>query len=124
MLIGLIIVFGLMLMIAGCVILANPESIFAPLRNALDRPGLQVAAVLARLTLGYLLISQAALSRFPLLIQIIGWLSVVAAITLAVVGRNNFKRLMNWALSLVKPLGRVSGAVAFSFGAFLVYSFT
>jgi hypothetical protein len=42
---------------------------------------------------------------------------------LAVIGRNNFKRLMSWALSLLKPFGRVGGVAAVGFGAFLFYAF-
>jgi hypothetical protein len=55
--------------------------------------------------------------------EVIGWLSIVAAIFLAVMGRRNFNRLMSWALSLSKPFGRVGGVLAVALGAFLIYSF-
>ena len=119
----LIIIFGALTLLAGIIIVVNPEVIFGYLRNNLHRPGLHILAVVVRLVLGVLLISQSGVSRFPFVIEIIGWLSVVAAIVLAVIGRRNFNRLMSWALSFAKPLGRIGGLLAAAFGAFLVYAF-
>jgi hypothetical protein len=119
----LIIIFGVLTLLAGIVIVINPEVIFGFLRNNLDKPVLHILAVLVRLFLGALLIYQSNVSKFPLAIEVIGWLSIVAAIFLAVMGRRNFNRLMSWALSLVKPIGRVGGILAVAFGAFLIYAF-
>jgi hypothetical protein len=118
-----IIIFGTLTLLAGIVIVINPEAIFGYLRNNLDKPGLHILAVVVRLVLGALLVYQSDLSKFPLIIEIIGWLSIVAAIVLALMGRRNFNRLMSWALSLVKPVGRVGGVLAAAFGAFLIYAF-
>jgi hypothetical protein len=119
----LIIIFGALTLLTGIVIVINPEIIFGFLRNSLDRLALHIIAVVVRLGLGGLLIYQSSVSKFPLAIEIIGWLSIVAAIILAVMGRRNFNRLMSWALSLLKPFGRVGGFFAMAFGAFLIYAF-
>lgn len=119
----LIIIFGALTLLAGIVIVINPETIFGFLRNNLDKVELHILAVVVRIVLGVLLIYQSSISKFPLVIEIIGWLSIVAAIFLAVMGRRNFKRLMSWALSLAKPIGRVGGVIAMAFGAFLIYAF-
>lgn len=119
----LIILFGALTLLAGTIIVINPEIIFGYLRNNVDRLSLHITAVVVRLIIGGLLISQAGISRYPLAIEILGWLSIVAAMTFAVMGRSNFKRLMSWALSLLKPYGRVSGVFAATFGAFLIYAF-
>ncbi len=119
----LIIVFGVLALLAGIVIVINPEIIFGFLRKKLDSLELQVLAVVVRVVLGILLIYQSNVSKFPFVIEILGWLSIVAAIFLGVMGRRNFKRLMSWALSLVKTFGRVSGALAAAFGSFLIYAF-
>ena len=108
---------------AGIVIVINPDGIFGFLRNNLDKLVLHIIAVVVRLVIGVLLIYQANVSKFPFVIEIIGWLSIVAAIFLAVMGRRNFNRLMSWALSLSKPFGRVGGILAVAFGAFLIYAF-
>ncbi len=119
----LIIIFGALNLLAGIVIVINPEVIFGFLRNNLDKLELHILAIVVRLVLGVLLIYQSNVSKFPFVIEIIGWLSIVAAIFLAVIGRRNFNRLMSWALSFVKPFGRVGGVLAAAFGAFLIYAF-
>lgn len=108
----LIMMFGTLILFAGIVIAVNPEVIFGFLRNNLDKLGLHLAAVVVRLVLGVLLISQSSISKFPIVIELIGWLSVGAAIILTVMGRHKFKRLMSWALSLVRPIGRAGGILA------------
>ena len=118
-----IIVFGALICVAGMVILFDPELIFGFLRKNADKAGLQVLAVAVRLVLGAALIYQSGLSRYPFAIAVIGWLSIIAAVFFALIGRDKFRRLMAWALSQVKTLGRIGGFVAFAFGAFLVHAF-
>lgn len=118
-----IMIFGALICVAGLVILVNPESIFGPIRRNSDGIGLQVLAVVVRLVLGVFLVLEADASRFPHLIEVLGWLSIFAALLLLVIGRARFKRLMTWSLSKVKPLGRPAGLLAMVFGAFLVYAF-
>ena len=101
----------------------NPEIIFGYLRNNLDKLSLHITAVVVRLAIGVLLITQANISNYPLTIEVLGWLSIIAALTFAVMGRGNFKRLMSWALSLLRPYGRIGGLFAAVFGAFLIYAF-
>jgi hypothetical protein len=108
---------------AGIVIIINPETLFGFLRNNSEKLVLQVLAVGARVVLGLLLIYQSSESRYPLVIEVIGWISLAAALFLAVIGRRNFSRLMSWALSFVKPYGRLGGILAAAFGVFLVHAY-
>lgn len=118
-----IIIFGTLTCLAGIVILVNPEIVFGFLRKYSDKIELQILAVAIRLVLGAFLIYQSGDSKYPFVIEIIGWLSIVAAVFFAVIGRNKFSKLMAWALSLVKTLGRVGGVIASAFGAFLIHAF-
>lgn len=118
-----IIIFGTLTCLAGIVIFVNPQIIFGFLRKHSDRIELQILAIAIRLVLGAFLIYQSGASKYPFAIEIIGWLSIAAALFFAVIGRNNFCRLMSWALSFVKTLGRVGGVIASAFGAFLVHAF-
>ncbi|MES9971831.1 MAG: hypothetical protein ABW092_17485 [Candidatus Thiodiazotropha sp.] len=119
----IIIVFGLLTLLAGVVILINPETILVPIRDNSHKLSVHLAAVVVRLILGILLISESELSRFPIIIEILGWLSIIAAVVLALIGRTNFKRLMTWAFSLMESYGRIGGVLASAFGAFIVYAF-
>jgi hypothetical protein len=120
---ALIIIFGALTLLAGVVIVINPEAIFGYLRSNYDKLAIHILAVVVRLIIGTLLISQSGLSNYPLVIEILGWLSIVAALSLAVMGRHNFLRLMSWALNILKPFGRVGGVFAAAFGGFLIYAF-
>lgn len=120
---AVIIIFGALTLVAGLIIIANPEILFGFLNKHIKKIGLHIAAVVVRLILGVLLIVQSDVSRFPLIIEIIGWISIVAAMTFMVIGRSNFKRLMSRALSVTKPYSRIGGIFAALFGAFLIYAF-
>jgi hypothetical protein len=84
---------------------------------------MHILAVIIRLVLGVFMILESNVSRFPSLIEVIGWISIIAAIVLGIIGRRYFNSLMKWALSLSQPLGRIGGIFAMGFGAFLVYAF-
>lgn len=120
---ALIIVFGILIFMVGVTLIANPELIFKVLRNNSEKLFLYIGAVVVRLLLGALLIYQASVSKFPVTMEVIGWVAIIAAIAFAVIGRNKFQRLISWAFTLFKPFGRFAGILAISFGIFLIYSF-
>ena len=111
------------MLLAGILLITNPEIIFKVLRENSDKLWLHIGAVVVRLLFGALLIYQASVSKFPVTMEVIGWVTIVAAIVFTVIGRINFRRLISWAFSLVKPLGRIGGVLALCFGSFLVYAF-
>ena len=115
--------FGTLMLLAGIVIIINPDRIFGLFRNNVDNLLMHIIAVLVRLIIGVFLILQADISRFPLTMQIIGWMSITAAIFFTVIGRANFSRIINWGLSMENKIGRFGGVIAVCFGAFLVYAF-
>ena len=120
---ALIITFGALTLLAGVVIVINPEIIFGYLRRNLDKLAIHILAVVVRLIIGALLVTQSGLSKYPLIVELLGWLSIVAALSLAVMGRHNFHRIMSWALTVLKPFGRAGGFLAATFGGFLIYAF-
>jgi hypothetical protein len=111
------------MLLAGILIITNPEIIFKLLRDNSEKIWLHIVAIIVRLLLGVLLIIQASFSKFPLAINIIGWIAIFAAIVLTVIGRKRFKHLMSLAFSLIKPFGRISGVLGLCFGLFLIYAF-
>ena len=119
----LIIVFGLLMLLAGMSLMTNPEIIIRVLRDNADKLWLHIGAVAVRLLLGALFIYQASVSKFPVTMEVIGWIAIFAAIIFTIIGRNNFKRLISWAFSLVEPFGRIGGVLAICFGFFLIYAF-
>lgn len=120
----LILIFGVFFTVAGVLLMINPRMIFAWLSNNVDNLVVHVIAVIVRLVLGYLLIRQAPISRFPAVIEVLGWIFVLAALSLAVLGRVRFQRLLSWVLERFAEFGRVAGIVSILFGGFLVYAFS
>jgi len=120
---SLIILFGVLMLLAGMFLIIKPESLIGLLEKHIDKLGLHVLAVVVRLVLGVLLVSMADASKFPLAIEILGWIALAAALFLAVIGRARFRKIMAWALSVARPAARVGGVLAAGFGAFLVYAF-
>lgn len=117
-----ILLFGTLVLFSGMAIVVKPDAIFDPMRSNSESLGLHAIAVVVRLILGIALITYAAESRFPVALQIIGWLSVTAAIILAIIGRSRFKALIEWGLSHVSSFGRGAGLLAIFLGGFLIYA--
>jgi len=117
-----ILIFGGLTVMAGLIILFQPETILGILRRNLGSLSLHISAVAVRIIVGSALIVHASESKYPLTLEVLGWVLLVAAVVLALVGRSNFKRLMKWALSLGSSYGRIGGGVAVLFGGFLVYA--
>ncbi len=118
----IIILFGTATMVAGIMILINPDFIFGLMRRNLDSLILHILAVIIRIIIGLALIVYAAESKYPTAINILGWISIAAAFILGIMGRENFKKLMSWALNLKPSVGRFGGIFAALFGGFLVYA--
>ena len=118
----IVMLFGAATIAAGIVIVINPESVFGLMRRKLNSLGLHILAVVVRIIIGIALIICAAESKYPTAILILGWISIVAASVLGIMGRANFKRLMSWALSIAPSFGRIGGLLAILFGGFLLYA--
>ena len=118
-----IIALALSIAVAGLVLLINPAPLLTLLGKSIEKPGLQWLAIVMRLLLGALLVAHSHVSRFPLAIEILGWLSIFAAAVLIAIGHRNFVRLMTWAMSIAKPFAPVGGIAAVCFGTFLMYAF-
>jgi len=117
-----IILFGAAIIVAGIIILINPETVFGLMRRKSESLGLHILAVVVRIILGAALMLYAAESKYPTAISILGWISIVAASVLGIMGRANFRRLMSWALSLAPSFRRIGGLLAILFGGFLIHA--
>lgn len=120
----IIILFGIATIVAGIIIVINPATVFGLLRRNLESLGLHILAVVVRIILGAALIICAAESKYPTAILILGWISIVAAAVLGIIGRTHFKRLMSWALNVAPSFGRLGGSLAILFGGFLIHAVT
>ncbi|MCH7894851.1 MAG: hypothetical protein IH907_10125 [Proteobacteria bacterium] len=115
-------VFGSAIFLSGAAMLVRPDAVAGFFRENSGSLGLHVLAVLVRLILGAALIGYATDSKYPVALQIFGWLSVGAAIILGGIGRSRFKVLISWALNFASSLMRFAGLLAVLLGGFLIYA--
>jgi uncharacterized membrane protein len=119
----IIILFGVLMILAGIGMLIKPDLFFDYLKRESDNYKLHIFAIALRLLLGILLIYYASLSKFPAAMEALGWFTIFAGIALILIGHNNFRKLIEWAVNFIKPFRFVGGVLAILLGGFLVYSF-
>ncbi len=117
-----ILLFGLLIMVLGLTFLIRPQ---LPVDFTTGNAGtawFHAVAVVSRLILGAALISYAPDSRYPMTFLVIGWLSIIAAVSFLVIGRSRFKAMVARALRFAEPWARLAGLVAVLLGAFFILS--
>lgn len=98
-----------------------PDKMMSFVYGALEKDWGIHLAVFLRLVLGAALVIAAPDSRFPLVFEILGWIAIVAAVTLVFMGRTRLRKLVAWFEHMPMPLIRVWLLFAIAFGALLVY---
>ena len=111
---------GVLICLAGLVILIIPEKF----RNVMNRWTGQprfLFAVIARIIIGAILLLEASNLKFTLAMQIIGGISILAAVVLLLMGQERMDRIIDWFMRLSDEVFRIMSVFAFAFGAFLIY---
>lgn len=111
------------MVLTGVLLLVKPQVILKVLRENANQLWLHITAIVVRLLFGMLLVSQAGTSKLPMIIEVIGWIAILAAVLFMLIGRNNFKRLISWAFAVAKPFAPIGGILALCFGGLLIYAF-
>ncbi len=102
-------------------LIVKPDYIFSIFTKYGDTLGLHVFAVIVRLIFGVTLVIGASESKAPVVLEIIGWLLISAALLLSVIGRERFKGLIKWSVGISPITQRLMAAVGILFGCFLIY---
>lgn len=118
-----IFLFAIMIAVAGIVLMVSPSVVMDFIESNGEKAWIYISAIVVRALLGWIMIQQSMHSKFPLTIEILGWLMLFAALLLLVLGRSRFTRLIRWLLTRLRQLSRLAGLFALAFGAFLVYAF-
>ena len=111
--------------VATCIVCAlgiyAPNRLIEAVRSIWGKPWGIYAAVIVRLLLGALLIFAAPDARFPVVFKVLGWLSIIAAILIPLLGRTLLDRIINWFTALPSLLVRFWLLFGIAFGGFLIY---
>lgn len=101
--------------------LAAPEKMMTFVYGAMEKDwGIHLAVGL-RVLLGAALLVAAPGSRFPLLFEILGWIAIVAAVAILLMGRERLHKIVAYLKGL--PGAMIRGWLVFgaAFGVLLVY---
>ena len=114
-------VLGVVIALIGVMGLANPRSL-NKLVQRWQSPARFGFAVVIRVVLGVVFLAVAPDCRAPLVVRIVGVISIVAAIAILVLGRVRLDAFIEWWLRCPPALLRLWATVAIAFGALLVYA--
>lgn len=118
----LLLLLSLLIFFLGLALVIRPRDSAQLLIDQADNRLMQVLAVGVRLVLGGALILYASESRFPHILEILGWIALLAGVVLAFVPPSRFARLIRWAFDLLGGYMRLAGLAALAFAAFLIYA--
>ena len=119
--ISLLVIGVTIIVLAGWGIFA-PEKLMTFVTSATDKSWGIYVAVIVRLVMGSALIIVAPVSHFPVVFQVLGVIAIVAAIALALMGRERLRRFMAWfSERFSAPIIRLWLLFGVAFGGFLVY---
>ena len=117
----LITLFGALIAAFGVAGIMSPDHI-RRLLTSMPTHGRFITAVLVRLVFGALFLWLADDLRYPLVMRILGGLSIAAAFGILLMGRERLDRLVDWWMALNDTVLRLGMVFAFFFGAFLVHA--
>ncbi len=118
----IILLFGVLMSLGGAVLIIRPEFIFSILTKYGDSLSLQIFAVIVRILFGVALVIGASESKYPIVLQIFGWLLISAALVIGGIGRERFKKVVKWSVKLPTLIYRLASVLSILFGCFLIYA--
>lgn len=115
---------GILILLIGVSLLIKPEIIFGWIEANLENRSLYIFAIVFRLAFGILLIIAAKKSNYPVVIKVIGFIAVIAAIVLIAIGQKSFQEFATSVIPDIRPYTAVVGLAAMVIGGFIVYAFS
>jgi hypothetical protein len=116
----IIALFGILICLAGLLILIVPDRFRTVMNNWTGQPRF-LFAIIVRIVFGAILLSEATNLKFPLAMKIIGAISVLAAVVLLLIGQQRMDRFIEWFMKVADNVMRVWSVFALAFGVFLIY---
>ena len=115
-----ILLFGIVVCGISIWALFFPERLLQMIMAINDKKVTYLAAVGVRLFLGVTLVLAAPDSAFPVVFEVIGWLTIFAAVILSLLGKGLQRKLATWFSGLSRLEVRGWLMLAIAFGLFLM----
>lgn len=116
-----VLVLGITVLLLAAWGMVSPGALIKMVRNAMDQRYGMYLAVIVRLILGAALIIVAPVSRFPVVFSVLGWLTLIAAVGVIIVGRERIRRVIAWFARSSNSMIRLWLLFGMAFAVFLIY---
>jgi hypothetical protein len=116
----IIALFGVLICLGVLVILIAPEK-FKSIMNSWTGQPRFLFAVIVRVLLGAVLLAEAENLKFPFAMQILGGISIAAAIVILLMGQDRLDRFIGWLMRMSDNVLRAWSVFGLAFGVFLIY---
>lgn len=118
---GLVAVAGGVLMVVCLAGIAAPTVLLHGVDRAMTRRSALPAAVTVRVVLAVALLLAASASRWPVLFQVLGWLTLAAAVAIPLLGRARITSLLDWIRGVHPVIVRLWLLAGLLFGGVLLF---
>lgn len=117
--------FILVLAIVVCALcvwgIVRPSKLTGVVRDVMNNASGMYFAVIVRLLIGLALIIAVPSSRFPVIFELLGWVTIIAATVLPFIGRERILRLIAWFEAGSRIVVRAWLVFGIAFGGLLIY---
>lgn len=114
--------FGLIMVMASLVMVAKPDALGRFIVRFCRMPYMHPLEILIRLSFGVLFLRYAEDSKFPLIIEITGYVLLAAGVGLIFLPPSYHRRFGIWAAESLSRFFRPAGLGSLAFGVFLIYA--
>ncbi len=115
-------IFGIMIIALSAWGAIAPKTLVNIVLDAFNRPWGLYFAVGVRIALGALFVMAADETRFPGTFRFLGYLMLIAAALILVIGKQRLSRFMTWLQAKPPVVLRIWLIFGLAFGAFVVYA--
>jgi hypothetical protein len=115
-------VFGVFIAGAGIWGFIAPKPMVKSVLKVWNQPWGIYLAIAVRIGLGVVFIVAANETRYPGFFNFFGYLMIIAAVLIAIIGRQRLDRFIRWWVDASPIVTRLWLLLATAFGAFLVYA--
>ena len=113
---------GLLIIVLGIVVMVRPNRVSDVAERFTTTPALKAGAILARIAMGIAFLLAAPDTRLPTFMTVLGFLSIIAGVALAIMKEAWVNGLVGWWANQAETIVRVWGVPIALFGGVIVYS--
>lgn len=114
---------GILFILLGILNLLFPKGTYDFIKANQEKISLYIVAIVGRFLLGILFITAAHESKYPGVINVVGYLNIITALIFVFIGHKRFIKFMSSILNNINLYAFVGGLIGIVFGAFLIYAF-